>query len=107
MNINGFARGYMSKNMKGQEFFTHVYGCIEHQLKEWDNDYYVNLVRIADYNLVVNKGSQTFHVMLTEEEIESLMKRGSYALDREIWRQLRAQGLPIKKDNGNYLETVL
>lgn len=36
MNVSGFIRGYMSKNMTGETFFMKVADTIEKQLQEWD-----------------------------------------------------------------------
>lgn len=107
MYNNELAIRYRNKRMKGEEFFNHVYDCIKRQLLDWDKEYRVDFVKVADYNIIVNKESQTYNVVLTEEEIESLKKRGPYALDWEVWRQLENQGLSIHLGDGDYLEKVL
>lgn len=107
MNMKDFAREHIAKNKNEQEFFYHVVGCIEDQLREWDKEYRVYIVKLTDYNLVVKDGPKTYNVELSEEEIKSLQSRSSYALDREIWRQLKRQGVPVKLDNGDYLKKIL
>lgn len=99
MNSIGDERGYIVKSLSVQEFFHHVVGCVERKLKEWDSEYQVYIVKLADYNLIVKKGCYTYSVDLSEEEIESLQKCGGYALDREIWRQLERKGVAVRQES--------
>ena len=58
MNVSGFTRGYMSKNMTGETFFMKVADTIEKQLQEWDSTYHVLLLKLKDstikekYNII-------------------------------------------------------
>ncbi|MFD1851414.1 hypothetical protein [Oceanobacillus bengalensis] len=107
MNINGMARGYMAKKLGGEDFLLHVGECVERQLKEWNDRYKVNIMKLADYEFVVIYEEKYYHVQLTKEEIELLQKQSPYALDREIWKELENQGLVIVRGVGNYIERVL
>jgi len=88
------------ENTSVEEFFYDVASCVEIQLKDWDKDFHVYIVKLADYNLVVKHGPKNYNVNLNEEEMESLQKRGGNALHQEIWRQLKKQGLPPKNVSG-------
>lgn len=106
MNISGFARGLMAKNYCAEKFLLHVANCIEGQLKEWDENYEVILMKMQDYEFIVRKGVEEYHTLLTENDIEILKQSGPFQLDRKIWKDLENQGLPILKGFGNYLETI-
>jgi glucose-6-phosphate 1-dehydrogenase len=107
MNINGFARGYMSNNHSGEEFIKHVVEEIEQQLIEWDHNYEVFLLKLSYYEIMVKKEDHYYHVKLSENEVNSLQKRGPFQLDRKIWKELEKQGITIIKGHGNYIDTVL
>ncbi len=107
MNSSGWIRGYMSKNYSGEAYLIHVGTCIENQLKEWDNNYEVNIKKFADYEFVVKKGVRYYEMSISEEEVEALKNKGPYALDRKIWSALNERGLPILQGYGNYIERVL
>ncbi len=107
MNVNGIVRSYFANNKSGEEFFSQVADHIERQLKEWDEDYEVFLMRFSYYELMVKNNEQYYHVEMTEDELVSLQKSDPFALDRKLWNELAGQGLQIKKGNGNYLDTVL
>jgi hypothetical protein len=107
MNINGFARGYMANNHSGEEFIKHVVEEIEQQLIEWDHNYEVFLLKLSYYEIMVKKEDHYYHVKLSENEVNSLQKRGPFQLDRKIWKELEMQGITIIKGHGNYIDTVL
>lgn len=107
MNINGAARSYMSRFQSSEDFFIQVANLIEKQLKEWNPDYEVFLLRFSYYELVVKKNDQYYHIEITETELDQLQKKAPYALDRKIWMDLEGLGLPIMKGYGNYIESIL
>ncbi|MFD1851410.1 hypothetical protein ACFSC5_15440 [Oceanobacillus bengalensis] len=107
MNTNGLARGYMSKNKSGEDFLLHVGKCAERQLKEWDDRYEVNIMKLANYEFVVIGEEKYYHMQLTIEEIRLLQGKSPYALNQEIWTELENQGLAIVRGFGNYVERVL
>ncbi len=108
MNINGMARGYMSKRKSGEEFFLHVANCIEQQLQEWSEDYGdVIVMKLADFQLMIRNKENVYCVTLSTEEIESLQKSSPFALDKILWGDLEKQGLPIIRGVGNYIDAVL
>jgi hypothetical protein len=107
MNVNGYARGYVTRNQDGEQFLKYVGKVIEQQLKEWDGNYEVIVMKLKDYEFIVKKMEHYYHIQLTEKELELLLKSGSYQLDRKLWRELENQGLTIIKGTGDYLEMVL
>jgi hypothetical protein len=106
MNTTGFIRGYMSKSYKGEDFIIHVATCIEKQLKEWDANYEVSLLKLANYELVVLNKDKVYQVTISEEELNYLQHQSPYSLDHRIWEELRNQGVVLIRGTGNYLEHV-
>lgn len=107
MNINCDARSYVARNQSCEEFLKYVGNVIEQQLKEWNVDYEVLIMKFGDYVVVIKNSVQYYRVSLAEEELEHLLKSGIYQLDRKVWQELEQQGLPILQGNGDYLEKVL
>jgi hypothetical protein len=107
MDIDGETRGYMARNMAREEFTKYVATAIEHQLKEWNQNYEVYLLKLKKYEFMINNGDQYYHVKLSENDIDALQKSNPFDLDRKVWKELEKQGLPIKRGIGNYIEIVL
>jgi hypothetical protein len=107
MNIRGYSRGVISRNLCAEKFLVHVAETIETQLKEWDENYEVWIMKFQEYALTVKKGELYYHLNLSEKEIDSLQKENPYSLDRKIWKELEKQGLPIIKGYGNYIDSIL
>ncbi len=107
MNINGLARTYIARHKSGEEFLKHVVGIIERQLKEWDDRYEVIVMQLVNYEMFVTNEEQYYHVTIPEQEVHLFQKSGPFILDRKIWRELKKQGLPIVKGDGNYIDVVL
>ncbi|WP_062050456.1 hypothetical protein [Bacillus sp. JCM 19034] len=93
MNMNGFARKYMTKNKTHEEFLMHVADVIERQLREWDESCEVYVMKMNNYELVVKCNLEYYHVLLSDKELITLQKQAPYELDRFIWRELRKKGL--------------
>ncbi|WP_338472459.1 hypothetical protein R4Z10_06870 [Niallia sp. XMNu-256] len=106
MNINGFARGLMAKNDSEEKFLKHVASLVERQLKEWDEQYEVMVMKLTHYEFVVNHNDHFYHLQLTIHDIHKLQQKSPYALDRKIWKELEKQGLTIKRDKGNYIAVM-
>ena len=107
MNINGFARNYMARYLSGEEYLMHVATLIERQLKEWNQNYELFVLKLYNYEVIINNQDDYYYVQLSESELHSLQKSGSYEVDRKVWGELLIQGLPIIKGKGNYIEMVL
>ncbi|NMD71771.1 hypothetical protein HHO41_15840 [Bacillus sp. DNRA2] len=107
MNVSGWIRAYMSKSMNNEEFLIKVANVIEKQLKEWDENYEVYIMKLTDYEFNVKKGETYLEVVLTEAELDELQKQAPFSLDVKIWKELERQGLEIIKGHGNYLDSIL
>lgn len=106
MNSSGFIRGMMSKNYDNEKFMLHVGQCIEDQLKEWDDAYSVNIMKMKDYIFVVKRGEEDYWLEISELELRTLQDDWPYALDQLIWTELERQGIEIKFGYGDYLDKV-
>lgn len=106
MNISGVIRGYMSKNMNVEEFIVHVATLMEKQLKEWDENYEVYVMKLADYEFVVKNNDTYYGVDISEDEIDFLQNKSPFALDKKLWAELEKQGINILRGYGDYLEKV-
>lgn len=104
MNVSGFIRGYMSKNMTGETFFMKVADTIEKQLQEWDSTYHVLLLKLKDYVLIVQKGETSYELTISEQELAQHQSRSPFSLDHKIWCVLQQEGLQIVKGKGNYID---
>jgi hypothetical protein len=85
MNMNGMARGYMACNLSVEDFLIHVAKVTEAQLKEWDGEYEVILMKLANYELVIKINELNYYVTLSQKELHCLQKKDPFALDRKIW----------------------
>lgn len=95
MNSSGWIRGMMSKNVSAEKFLLHVATCIEGQLKEWDTNYEVYVMKFTDYQFVVKNGEKYIELKLTADEVTQLQSQSPYSLDKRIWTELKEQGLTI------------
>ncbi|WP_042355591.1 hypothetical protein [Bacillus rubiinfantis] len=107
MNINGLVRGQMARTYSEERFLLHVATCIEQQLQEWDARYEVIVMKLKDYELIVKDSERDYQITIAEKDIAPLQQAGPYSLDQKCWKDLEAQGLPIVKGFGNYIEMIL
>lgn len=107
MNVSGFIRRLMSRNLNEEEFVIKVSNTIEQQLKEWDGHYEVIVLKLKNYHWIIKRKEVHYSMELTEREVQQLQRRSPFALDRKLWDELEKQGLPIFKGVGNYLDYVL
>lgn len=84
MNVSGVMRGYLCKSFKGEKFLLHVAETMEKQLKEWDPQYEVFLMKLANYELMIKKGETYYHVLLSEQEIE-ILRGPSHLTEKSGW----------------------
>ncbi|WP_102029022.1 hypothetical protein [Salirhabdus sp. Marseille-P4669] len=106
MNASGMIRGYLAKNQSREQFLHFVLSTIEKQLKEWDEDYKVMLLKLRNYELIVQNGKEIYNVTISEEELEYLQSKSPFSLDRKIWDDLKSHGITVRRQTGNYLEYV-
>jgi hypothetical protein len=107
MNANGIIRGYMACHMKVDSFASHVAHCVRRQLLEFEPTAIFHMDHHTNFFLFYGQAfGQTFQLLLTFAEVEALKAEGPYALDRCIWEEIQAKGLPIENTT-HYLQTVL
>lgn len=106
MNISGMVRGYMSKNMNSEKFMITVVESIEKQLKDWDQEYEVLLLKLKNYEIIVKKKDYSYHVSLSDDELSSLQLKSPFSLDRKIWNELQSLGIEIIKGHSKYIDYV-
>ncbi|WP_431802271.1 hypothetical protein [Halobacillus andaensis] len=102
MNANGMARGYIAKQGTTERLTRHFKKTIQSVLEEYEEDYEFKVEQ--DRFIIVASGT-SYDVNLPVHRIYELKQKGPYALDRYFWRQLEAQGFPVKKDD-HYMQTV-
>lgn len=96
----------MSKNMSGEKFLEVVASTMEKQLKEWDENYEVMVMKLINYEVVIKNQETYYHIELTEDELKSLQDRGAFSVDRTLWAEFEKQGLQLIRGYGNYLDYV-
>lgn len=95
MNISGWIRGMMSKNMSGYGFFNHVTQCITKEFEEeavpiFTDSFYG--VRFMDYTVILEK-----------DLVNTLRLKGAFSLDRYIYEGLEKKGFKIDKERSQYI----
>lgn len=106
MNTSGVFRGYMSKSFSGEKFIQLIAVTIEKQLQDWDPKYEVFLMKLDNFELMIQNRETYYHVQLSEQELDQLQNKSPFSLERKIWLELQDQGLQILKRLGDYLEKV-
>ena len=106
MNASGWVRGMMSKNYENERYLLHVGEVIERQLQEWDEKYWVNIMKLKDYHFIVRYEDEYYETVLSEVEINELQDKSPFSLDHKIWSDLEQEGIKIQWGYGNYLEKV-
>jgi endo-beta-N-acetylglucosaminidase D len=96
----------MSKGLSGEEFIKHVAKIMEKQLKEWDDQYEVFLMKLVNYEFMIKNGNTYYNVELSEHELQFLQNKSPFSVDRKVWTELQNQGLPIIIGVGDYLDKV-
>lgn len=108
MNLESFIRSMMkdNENFSDEDFLNHVVDTLEAQLKEWDDNYLVELIKDDEYILVIHGVQMTHYLRITKKDITELRQKGDYALDRNILTRLYHLGLAIQNFDGPYMTAV-
>jgi hypothetical protein len=106
MNTNTFFRTTKANTFAVRKFFKHVAKDIETQLREWDDNYRVEVETWRTYTLSVTNGAKTIRVALSKSEVELLQHTHPYALDEKLWALLERQGLEVA-DISEYMYIIL
>ncbi|WP_338448121.1 hypothetical protein R4Z09_17970 [Niallia oryzisoli] len=107
MEINGPERRSLAQNMTLEDFFIHVATDIERQLKEWDIDYEVMVMKLEDYEFIVKYHEAYCEISFSENIIKTLQRKDPYEIDRKIWKELQNKGISIVKGKGNYIDFIM
>jgi len=106
MNTSGFLRGMMAKGTDPERFIIHVANCVERELKQWDENYRVVMMKLQNYEIYINYEDTSYHLTISEDELVELKQKGPYSLNQRIWFDLQNQGMEIVMGYGNYLEYI-
>lgn len=106
MNTNTFFRTTKANTFTVRKFFKHVASDMEAQLREWDENFSVEVETWRTYTLSVTNGAQKFRVALSKNEVELLQHAHPYALDEKLWTLLEKQGLEVQ-DISEYMYIIL
>lgn len=95
MNTSGVQRGYMSKNMKAEEFIKVV---VEALSIEFHSN--VKLENINENEFKITMGD--YEVVMSRELINQL--QSSYGIDRFLLQQFEKQGFKIDRNRSQYIQ---
>ena len=95
MNTSGIARGYMSKNMKAEEFIKVVVRALSCEFEKE-----VELEKISDYEFEITLDD--FVVIMNKELISKLNK--PYGIDRFILEAFEDQGFIFDRNRSQYVQ---
>ncbi len=96
MNVTGFIRGYMAKNLNVNEFIERVLNTMS---KEFEFNYSIKedneefIITLGEYNLKIVK-----------EEAKKLKEKGPFALDRYILDLMQSNGFDYDINRSQYIE---
>ena len=99
MNTTGFIRGYMSKNMKTEDFIGVVVSALNREFEEIKNG--VKLDKINDDFIVA---IDEYKLTLSKALIDSL--KSPYGVDKYILEEFEKQGLILIKIEANIFNIV-
>ena len=96
MNIMGFLRGYMSKNLDIYDFLDKVLDILSkefeigYSFKEENNNF---LISLGEYNFEISK-----------DEARSYQEKGAFALDKYVLNILKGKGFTYDVNRSQYIE---
>ncbi|HWL11521.1 MAG TPA: hypothetical protein VNQ57_00925 [Ureibacillus sp.] len=107
MEINGVARGYLSRNLRSDQFFEIVADLIRKELNDWKGSFDVAVSKGSYFEITIKRAGTRYIAGISKDELETLQYQSPYAVDEYIWRHLDQQGFPIERGHGNYIPYVL
>ena len=96
MNIIGFLRGYMSKNMSSKDFIETVIDTIS---KEFEIKYSLKEV---NENYSIHIGEYYFEIPI--EEAKKYQAKGAFALDKYILSLMQTKGFIYDVNRSQYID---
>ena len=97
MNTSGYIRGYMSKNMKAEEFIVVVVSALNKEFVEIKNR--VRLDKINDEFIVT---MDEYVITLSKELIAKL--KSPYRVDKYILEEFEKQGFNFDRNRSQYIQ---
>lgn len=97
MNTTGFIRGYMSKNMAGEDFIEVVVSALNREFKEIENG--VRLDKINNEFIVI---MDEYSLTLSKELIDKL--KSPYGIDKYILEEFEKQGFNFDRNRSQYIQ---
>ncbi|WP_071394345.1 hypothetical protein [Bacillus tuaregi] len=107
MDMNGPERKSLAQSLPAEDFLIHVATEIENQLKEWNSDYEVMVMKLQNYIFVVKYQDEYYELAFNENNLKILQKKDPYELDRMIWKDLESKGIAIVRGNGSYIDMIM
>lgn len=95
MNTSGMLRGYMSKNMKAEEFIKVVVNALSREFEST-----VKLERIDENSFKISLDK--FQVIMSVELINKL--KSPYGLDKFILEEFEKQGFKFDRNRSQYIK---
>lgn len=96
MNVSGFIRGYMAKNLKVEEFIERVLDTIS---KEFEVNY--SIKEINDEFLII---LGEYDLKIAKEEAKNYKEKGAFALDKYILDLMKRQGFDFDINRSQYIQ---
>jgi hypothetical protein len=96
MSLSGVVRGYLCKQELTDELVGHVAASLERRLQSEDERCRVSFQKLENfYEIVVHQARHVYSVALDVKKAVELQKKGPYALDEQLLRQLQKVGLRL------------
>lgn len=97
MNTTGFIRGYMSKNMVGEDFIGVVVSALNREFEEIENG--VKVDKINDEFIIT---MDEYSLTLSKKLIDNL--KSPYGIDKYILEEFEKQGFNFDRDRSQYIQ---
>ncbi len=94
MNTSGVQRGYMSKNMKREEFIKVV---VEALSREFESNVKLEINDENKFKITMGK----YEVVMSRELIDRL--QSPYGIDKFLLQEFEKQGFKVERDRSQYV----
>ena len=95
MNTTGMIRGYMSKNMKEQEFIKVVIRALS---REFDTKVELESINENEFKITINNCGVVMSMKLIKE------LQSPYGVDRFLLQEFEKQGFKFDKNRSQYIQ---
>ena len=97
MNTTGFIRGYISKNMVGEDFIVVVVSALNREFEEIENGVKVDKI---NYEFIITMDE--YSLDLSKKLIDNL--KSPYGIDKYILEEFEKQGFNFDRDRSQYIQ---